>query len=391
MYFSRAQLNDICFPIEYCIIFFPKSKSVNTQFSFPKGVFFVQFGPKKLFSLVSVFLLAWLTLRFLLPLFSPFLFGAALALAAEPAVSLLSRRLRLPRGVSAGIGVSMTFFLLAMLLLLLCAFLVRQLRSLAAVLPDVELTLGNGLRALQTWLLTLSTHAPGSVRPLLQDNVRSLFSDGAGYLDRVVRYLLGLAGNLLSHIPDSALTLGTAILSGYMISAKLPRLKKWLMSRISPQRLGSIRSGLKRLRLTVTGWLMAQLALMAVTFAVLLPGFLLLRISHPLPWALGVSLVDAFPVLGTGTVLIPWAVIQLLQGNTAQGIALAGLYATVSLIRSALEPKLLGRQLGLDPLVMLVVLYAGFRLWGIGGMLLAPVLTVTAMQILPERKKRELP
>ena len=108
---------------------------------------------------------------------------------------------------------------------------------------------------------------------------------------------------------------------------------------------------------------------------------MILRIPYALFWALGICLVDAFPVLGTGTILLPWSLLLALQGDTARAVGLCSTYAIISLSRSMLEPKLLGRHLGLDPLATLIALYVGFRLWGIGGMLLAPILTVTAMQL----------
>ena len=126
---------------------------------------------------------------------------------------------------------------------------------------------------------------------------------------------------------------------------------------------------------------------MGVTLLLLLGGFFLLRIPYAPLWALGVCLVDAFPVLGTGTVLLPWALLSLLRQDAARAVGLLGIYVTVTLTRSVLEPKLVGRHLGLDPLVTLMALYAGYKLWGIGGMLIAPLLAVTALQILPERKK----
>jgi len=385
MFLSRTQLNDMCFSSEYCTIFSGKSKTVTMEFSRCKGVFFVQFGTKKLFSLISAFFAAWLAVRFLLPLISPFLLGAILALAAEPAVRALSGRLKLPRTVSCAIGVSLSFLLLAAALLALCAFAVRELGKLSGFLPEVTGTVQTSLSVLRSWLLELSQKTPSSVRPVLQDNIRALFSGSTGFAEQTLRYLAGLAGSLLSHIPHSALTLGTAVLSAYMISAKLPSLRERFLSRIPRERLRKLRAMKNRVRQAVSGWLMAQLKLMAVTFGILLLGFQLLRINHPLLWALSVAAVDAFPILGTGTVLLPWSIICLLQQDTARAIGLLGIYATVSLVRSALEPKLVGQHLGLDPLVTLMALYAGFQLWGIGGMLLAPLLTVTAIQILPEK------
>ena len=90
--------------------------------------------------------------------------------------------------------------------------------------------------------------------------------------------------------------------------------------------------------------------------------------------------MDALPVLGTGTVLVPWSLVCLLQGDTVRGIGLLGVYAAASLTRSVLEPRFIGRQLGLDPLVTLLAMYAGYRLWGLAGMILAPLLAVTVTQ-----------
>ncbi len=346
-------------------------------------------GVKKVLSLLMVFLTVWLSLRYLLPLFAPFVLGAALALAAEPMVSFLYKKAHVPRPVSAGIGVSMAFCFLAMLLLLICAFLVKELGVLAGVIPNLEQTAKSGISLMQNWLLELSSHTPQSIQPLLNDNVNALFSDGTALLDKAVRYVLGLAGNLLSHVPDSALSLGTAVISGYMISAKLPAIRLWLSRRISKEKLRPVLDAGKRMKNAVFGWLKAQVKLMWLTFTILALGFLILRIRFWLLWALGVCLVDAFPVLGTGTILIPWALICFLQGDGARAIGLTSIYIVASLTRSALEPKLVGRHLGLDPLVTLMALYAGYKLWGIGGMILAPLLAVTAAQIAPERKRED--
>lgn len=346
-------------------------------------------GTKKTLSLLSYFLIVWFSIRFFLPLFSPFLIGAGLALTAEPTVRFLTRRLRLPRSVGAGIGVGMTFCLVCILLLLLLAFMIRELKALAGVIPDLEATVSTGVDRLQLWLEGMASRTPQSIRPILLENIRSAFSDGAAVVDGAAGYLLSLAGSLLSHVPDSALGLGTAVISGFMISAKLPRIRSWLLKRIPREKLRSILEAGKRIRNVAGKWLMAQAKLMGVTFVILFLGFVILRIPYALLWATGVALVDAFPVLGTGTVLLPWSLITALQGDTPRAIGLLGVYASVTLIRSALEPKLVGRQLGLDPLVTLIALYVGYKIWGILGMILAPLLTVTAIQVVPRSQREE--
>ncbi|MBO7252467.1 MAG: sporulation integral membrane protein YtvI [Oscillospiraceae bacterium] len=345
----------------------------------------MQFGMKKIFSVISAFLVAWIALRFLLPLFLPFLVGALLALAAEPFTRYLCRRLHLPRSFSAGVSVSLTFALICGIALLVCAFVLRELGLLAQTLPQLFLRLQEGLTLAQQWLLSGLGFLPKQLQPIVQENIYALFSSGTTLVDQSLRHLLSFAGNLISHIPDSALSIGTSLLSAFMIAAKLPRLKQQLLHRLSPERVQTIQQTGAQLKKTVSGWLAAQLKLMGVTFILLLSGFFLLKIPNPFLWAAGTALVDAFPVLGTGAILLPWSLIRFLQGDSARAIGLAGIYVTVSLLRSALEPKLVGRQLGLDPLATLVILYVGFRLWGIPGMLLAPLIAVSALQILPRR------
>lgn len=339
------------------------------------------FPRKTIFTTLAVFVLTWLTMKYLLPLLSPFLLGALLALAAEPMVGFLCRKLHMPRVVSTAISVSMAFCFLAMLLLMLCAFALRQLKNLAGILPDLETAARTGLALVQTRLLDLAARAPKGIRPLLEDNVRTLLADSGNLLGKHTAWLLGLAGSILAHVPDSALGLGTAILSAFLISAKLPQIRKWLLRRIPRQQLRSALESARRMRKVLGRWLLAQGKLMSITFAIVTAGLTLLRIPSGMLWAVLVALVDALPILGTGTVLVPWSVVCFLQGDTPRALGILGIYITAALIRSLLEPKLLGKHLGLDPLVTLIALYIGYRLWGVGGMILAPLLTVAVLQL----------
>lgn len=343
-------------------------------------------GTGRLLSVLGACFFLWAGGKFVLPLCFPFLLGMGLALAAEPAVGFLCTRLHLPRGLAAGVGVTAVFLGAAMLVLLLLAFLVRELGILAGILPDLTETARSGISLLQNWLMGLAARTHQSIRPMLQQHVTTLFSGGTALLDKAFSYVLGLAGTILSHVPDSALNLGTAVISGCMISAKLPRIRLWIRQRIPWERLRPLLDTLKRIRKAVGGWLVAQLRLAGVTLLILLAGLLLLRIPYAIMWAAGISLVDAFPVLGTGTILLPWSLICYLQGDRARAIGLAGIYVVIALTRSVLEPRLVGKQLGLDPLITLFALYAGYKLWGLGGMILSPLLTVTVMQFLPEKR-----
>lgn len=328
---------------------------------------------KKLLSLAAIGIGGLLALRFLLPVGLPFLFGGLAALVAEPLVKRLARRI--PRSAAAGIGVTLTLVLASCLLLLVLAAAVRELGRLAQALPDLGQTAMQGITALQEYLTGLAQSAPPNLQPTLLSIVERLFSGSQGVIDSITRQLPGLAGTVLSAIPGSFLSLGTGIFSAYMFSARLPRIRTWLKSRLGT-RLQTLSGALGKLRRTMAGWLKAQLKLSGVCFLLIGTGLLLLRIPNAIVWALLIALVDAVPILGTGTVLLPWALVSLIQGLQPRALGLLGLYVTTLLCRSALEPRLVGKQLGLDPLVTLLCMYAGYRFFGFWGILLSPLLSV---------------
>ena len=332
--------------------------------------------------LASTLLGIFLIFRFLLPLIFPFLIAFLLALAAEPIVRFGCRRLRLPRALSAGIGVSLSFLFLVAALLILGALILRQLRELAGILPDLSGTIRGGMDSVSAWLLRLTEKAPGSIQPVLARNIREFFSGGSAFLDRISTYLLRLASGILSQVPGRALSFGTAIIASFMISAKLPKIKNFLKRRLNIQKLQPLSTALQRLKNSLLCWLKAQFKLSAITFCLITAGLLLLRISYAPFWAALIAVVDAFPVLGSGSVLVPWSLVAFLQGDRILAFGLLGLYGAVTVSRSVLEPRLVGKQLGIDPLLTLLALYVGFRLFGLPGMILSPLIAVTVTQLL---------
>lgn len=337
---------------------------------------------RKFLLLISILLGIFLALRYLLPLIFPFLMGALLALAAEPIVRFGCKRLKLPRSLSAGIGVSLSFLFLVTAVLILAALIIRQLRALAGILPDLSGTIRSGMDSMSAWMLELAEKAPAGIQPVLTRNINDFFSGGSALLDRVSGYLLRLASGILSQVPGRALSFATAIIASFMISAKLPKIRNFLRNRLNTQKLQPIPDTLRRLKHSLGGWLKAQVKLSAITFCVAAVGLLLLRIPYAPLWAALIAVVDAFPVLGTGSVLVPWSLVAFLQGDRLLAFGLLGLYCAAAVTRSVLEPRLVGRQLGIDPLVTLLALYVGFRLFGLPGMILSPMIAVTVSQLM---------
>ena len=336
-------------------------------------------GWKRLLTVIGVFLSVWLSLRYLYPLFLPFLLGLALALAAEPVANFLQEHFHWRRNPAVFAAVTAILALLTAAGAALGTLAIRRAAALATRLSALAGRAAAGLTTARHWCLELVALAPESLSRPLEQSVRELFENGGGLLDRAAAAVLGLAGHAAQHIPGSLVTLGTAVLASYLICQRLPALRSRLSASGAWQ--DRWRPALSRLLTTLRQWVKAQLKLSSVTFAIVLGGFLLLGVRQKLLMALVTALVDAVPLLGTGTILLPWTLVSLVSGEPVRAVGLLGIYVTALITRSALEPKLLGRQLGLDPLAALAALYIGYRIWGFGGMILAPILTVTAREL----------
>ncbi len=377
----------------------------------------------------------WLALRFLLPWLLPFLLAFSLAALLEPAVRLLMERLHLPRrGAAALCTAALTAAVLGGLALVVwrvgyeLSLLLGRLSLLLGRLPTLLAGLPTLADGLERWAYRFLIALPVQFQTLARDALEGLLEQGialpnrfydalagavtglasalpaaalflfttvlatyftsAGLLEQGIalpnRFYDALAGavtGLASALPAAALFLFTTVLATYFTSAGRPALLDGLRRRLPPPwrtRLGRVAGGLRE---ALGGWLKAQGLLMLITFGELAAGFLLLRVELSLLLAGLVALVDALPVFGTGTVLLPWAVLALLGGDVRMSVGLLVLYSVISLVRSLLEPRLVGARVGLPPLAALVCMYVGFQALGVLGMLLAPLAAVLARQL----------
>ncbi len=135
------------------------------------------------------------------------------------------------------------------------------------------------------------------------------------------------------------------------------------------------------------GYVRAQLILMSITFCELFIGLSVLNVKYSFILAIIIAIVDAIPVFGTGTVLLPWALISLLSGSYKMALGLLIIYAICLTVRQLLEPKIISSQIGLHPLFTLFAMYVGFRLIGLIGMILGPVAAIIIKNLLDRRNK----
>ena len=328
--------------------------------------------------------LGWAALRYLLPWLLPFLFAAAAAAAMEPAVRFLQSRLRLRRGFSSLMLTLFLLFVLGGLLSLLGAALAREARALLARAPALLAAAPAALGELLERVDRFGAACPPWLRAHVEETLARYAAEAGQLLAALTDRLFAWLAAAASALPRLFLGAATAVLATFFLSESRPQLLAAARRSLSPaalSRLRALRGGLAR---SLARWLRAELTLCAVTFAELLTGFLLLRRPWALLPALLITLVDALPVFGTGTVLLPWAAVELLFRNVPRALALAALYLVTLTVRNVLEPRLLGAQAGVPPVASLLAMYLGFRALGVAGMVTFPFLLLLAAQLLRE-------
>lgn len=324
--------------------------------------------------------LIWLSVRFLLPWGTPFLLAAGLAALLEIPVRAL---LRCGWRRSAASAVLSLGALSAVLLglLRLGARALTALSSLARQSPELVREMAQGMDRLEARLFAWIEAAPPELREMLRTALEGMATSLYEIPGRLSRSALDLASRAAQYSPDALLFLVTFAIGTYFFSAAFPRVFAFAQAQL-PDETRLRLEGLGRdLRGSFGGLLRAQLLLMGLSFLELLLSFFLLHIPNAAGLAALTALIDALPVFGTGTVLLPWAAFSLLLGQNGRALGLAVTWALVNVVRSAAQAKLLGDQIGLDPLVSLAAVYVGWKLGHVWGMLLCPLVMATLQQL----------
>ena len=329
----------------------------------------------------AVLAVGWLILRYALVWLLPFLLALGFATLMEPVILLGRRKMHLKRGFLAAV---VTLALLALVVTLgavLVGQLIRQATDLMERLPEILSGLPALVDHISARLRSFCAGCPDGLQQWvthLLDTAEETLSEALGSLSAAVLRILTA---IVSALPQVMLFCATTALALFFTSAAYPQLMAFLRRQLPPQWLATAR-GIKASLITTIGkWLKAQCILIVITFFQLLAGLLLIRQPYALLLAAIIAFIDALPVFGTGTVLLPWAVLCCLVGSFPKGIALTALYLVIWLVRSIMEPKLMASSAGLPPLPALLAMYVGFCAMGVVGMILGPILLLLVKQL----------
>ena len=333
-----------------------------------------QFVGNTLF-LLTLALWGMVLLKLILPATLPFWVGLAVASLLKPVTLWLSHFLNFRRK-SAAFSVLLIFYLLLGFFLWgTVNFLFLQGSLWIEELPvfyedNVQPFLHRCALVVNGFLDDVS---PQTARQLVEKSAELTASLASG-LSSFSAAALSSATGFAKKIPFWLTTVAFSVLCSVFISMDYNAVIGFLLRQFPPKYRQLLLRCKNILRDSLLQMLKAYSILLLITFGQLALGFFLLRIERPLLWAAVLALLDFLPFIGTGLVLLPWGLFHLLGGRSALGAGLILLYAILAVVHNLMEPKLVSSSMGLHPLATLAAMYAGLRLLGIGGLLLAPVL-----------------
>lgn len=307
----------------------------------------------------------------LLKFFLPFVIGWVISVIANPLVRFLEKRMKIVRKHSS------MLIVIAVLALVIAAFyflLSKLIAEASGFIGDLPRYYESAWVEVQKMLLKLE----GLLQFLpqgVQDSVNQFFTHMGEYLNVMVQKIASptviAAGNVVKSIPAALVYTIVTIFSSYLFIVDRDKIMEVFRRYIPDGGTKYYRYLKKDVKHLVGGYFLAQFKIMFIIAAVLAAGFLVLGVDYALLLAVIIAILDFLPILGTGTVLIPWAVIRLVSGQYAFGFGLIVIYVLTLVLRQIIQPKIVGDTMGLDPLMTLLFLYLGFKVSGIAGMILA--------------------
>ena len=317
----------------------------------------------------------------LLKFFLPFVVGWIIASIANPPVRFLEQRLKLVRRHSSILVVVSVLAAVIGLLYLLLSRTVRLISSLIQSLPEVWEVFQRQIRQ--------SMESPTGLFAFLPEEIRSGWSQLGEHLGSAVGPLLQqaasptveAAGTVARSLPAVLVYTVVILLSSYFFIVDRDRIPNLLHTYTPSWAAGYLTYLKKDVKRLVGGYFLAQFKIMFVVGLILFAGFWILGVSYAPVLALAIALLDFLPVFGTGTVLIPWALLRIISGDYAFGAGLGLLYILTQVVRQLVQPKLVGDTMGLNPLLTLFLLYLGFKISGISGMILAVPVGLLVMSL----------
>lgn len=331
---------------------------------------------------LAVAVVIFLGIIFLVPrafvFFSPFVVGWIIALIAGPLVRFFEEKVKLKRKIGSAFVIVVVIALVVLLLYGIVAKLFQQIAGLVSELPEMWAGMEADLQNIGESLEVLVDKLPEDVQAALENIAENIGLFLGDFFSQMGTPTIEAAGNVAKQLPNIFIGVIMALLSAYFFVAERHQINDWCRKHAPAPIQMRYRLVCRSLSESVGGYLKAQLKIEVWMYLLLVVGLGILRVNYFALIALGIAFLDFLPFFGTGTVMVPWAIIKILTADYKMAIGLLIIWGGGQLARQLIQPKIVGDSIGVPPLPTLFLLYIGYKVGGVFGMILAVPLGLLA-------------
>lgn len=302
----------------------------------------------------------------------PFVAGWIISMMAHPVIEYLEKKVKLPKKFGSAILIAAVITGIIVVLYFAVRGIALQVIGFIQDAPDIRHEImRQGMIFQKKIEQFLSILPPSFGKQFDQWRIGELFKKAASSAGD---YGVAHAGGVAKGVTSGLLGLVVMLFAAYMFSLEREKLIAWYEKCIPGFVKHKINVFMKNSVGVLVSYCLAQLKIMIVIIAILWIGFFIAGIGHSFIYSVLVGIVDIFPILGTGTVIIPWAIFKLITGDIKTAVILLIIYAICLVLKQVLQPKMMGDSMGISALTTIFLIYVGLKFRGLGGMLLALIL-----------------
>ena len=314
--------------------------------------------------------------------YMPFLIAFIISLTLEHPIRFFMNKFKLKRRTS-----SIIIFLLT--IAIITGLLIWGISTLVSEASNLMQGVNNYIDKAYTQIESITSQF--DIKRLnLPEQVEKIFeSSNDDFFNNIITWIKNSLSKLidfLMQIPTIAIYTSITLIALYFMCVDKVYMIDEIEHHLPSKWVKKLGTHIREIINSVGNYLKAEFILVLVSFIISLIGFYILNIvgmniKYPLLIALGIAFVDALPILGSGTIMIPWAVICAIDGNIGLAIGILVLWGIMSIVRQFLEPKLVSNKIGIHPIFTLIAMYTGFKFIGIWGMVLGPIILIILKNI----------
>lgn len=304
--------------------------------------------------------------------FWPFIIAIVTSIVLEKVVEYIVKKTKISRKVVGTALVLLVYAILAFIIYLLISKLLKEAIAIASDLPSLFEYIKDRYNFMYDKYINAIHSIPASISERIYDIGIDFFSNISKY---ITKFFNG-AFNFIMFIPNIFIYAVITLLATLFLVTDRRKLSRYVHDIFPKRFVRKISNIFKGIVSSLSKYLKAQLIMICITFAELLIAFLILKQNYPFTLSLVISLIDALPIVGVGGVLIPWGIYSAVVGNIYLGIGLLITYAIIVIVRQLVEPRIVSSNLGVHPFLTLISMYIAFKIFGIAGLIIGPIVMV---------------